>query len=119
MNRNPWRSRAKLLALIDAVAGVFTALAGVAVVLGVIGSVDAWTSVIGVGVAAAVDFVAFLFNVGIVTDGEAQTTPVGDPLGPHGDFMVEFPQYEALAAALAAGDFDTAAELAPPRQEAH
>jgi hypothetical protein len=57
--------------------------------------------------------------VKIVTDGEDETTPIHDALGPHGDFMVEFPQYEKLAAALAEGDFDAAANLAPPRPEAH
>jgi microcompartment protein CcmL/EutN len=100
-NRHPWRTRAKLLAFVDAAAGVATALGVLAVILGITGDLDAWNAAVAAGTAAAVDFVAILANVKIVTDGEDETTPIHDALGPHGDFMVEFPQYEKLAAALA------------------
>lgn len=111
MSRHPWRTRARLLALIDAVAGVATALGAVAVVAGVAGDVDAWTSVVAAGVAAAVDFVAFLANVGIVQDGESQTTPVADPLGPDLLPLLPFRRLEELMEAASSEDLDKVRKL--------
>lgn len=93
--RFPWRARAKLIALVNAVAGVAVAIGGVGVVLGVNGTVDGWTSAVGVVVAAAIVFVDLLANLGIVRDGEAQTTPVDDPLGRDGLPLVPWRDMEA------------------------
>lgn len=68
-----------MLALIDAVAGVATALGITAVAAGVTGDLEAWESAVSGAVAAAVDVVAFLVSRGIVVDGEGQTTPLSDP----------------------------------------
>lgn len=106
MERFPWRTRAKLLAIVNAVAGVAVALGGVAVALGVTDTVDAWTSVVGVVVAAAVGFVDWLASIGIVKDGETQTTPVDDPLGQDGLPLLPFRKLEDLQDAAAADDID-------------
>lgn len=82
MNRHPWRTRAGLLALIDAVAGVFVALG-----FGT-DTVDPWT-------AGAVAFVAFVATLGLVTNGENTTTPVDDPLGRDGLPLVGWSDAEA------------------------
>lgn len=83
MSRHPWRTRAGLLALVNALAGVGLAL-GFAAEVG-----DPFTSV-AVAVAAA------LADLGILRDGESETTPVGDPLGPDGLPLVSWGQVEQM-----------------------
>lgn len=79
LSRFPWRTRAGLLAVIDAVAGLLVAL-------GVQGDIDGWVSV-----ATAV--VAVLVNVGVVKAGEKLTTPTTDPRADDGTPLV--PESEA------------------------
>lgn len=66
MSRYPWRSRAALMALVNAAAGAAIAF-GVGEQLG--GEVETLA-------VAAVDLAA---TVGIVRSGEKKTTPVADP----------------------------------------
>lgn len=97
MNRHPWRTRAGLLALVNALAGVGLALGFAAEV------VDPFTSV-AVAVAAA------LADLGILRDGESETTPVGDPLGPDGLPLVSWGQVEQMVGQARGGLSDAKIE---------
>lgn len=83
--RNPWRIRLLLASAVAALAGVGVTLSVTA------GQVDAF-------VAAAVAVGALLAELGILRDGEAETTPVADPRGPDGLPMVTWGQAQQMAA---------------------
>lgn len=91
MKRHPWRSRVWLAGLFDVVAG------GVVGVLAYVGFTD------GVGVVESVLGVfnlalAVAVTLGVISDGEARTTPVDDPLGLDGLPLVSWRETEAKAA---------------------
>jgi hypothetical protein len=66
MDRHPWRTRAGALAIVNA-------LAGLALALGFgVDAVDHWVGVLAIVVNLGV-------TVGLVRDGEAQSTPLADP----------------------------------------
>lgn len=99
MNRNPWRSRTWLTGLFDAVAG---GVLGVIVYLGLTDGVGVVESIIGlfnVGLAVAV-------HLGVIESGEAQTTPVDDPLGRDGLPLLPFRRMEELSEAVDAEDLE-------------
>lgn len=77
MSRHPWRTRAGLLAIVNALAGVGLALGFTA------DSIDPV-------MAAAIAVVAILADLGILRDGESETTPVSDPVDRTGVPLVPY-----------------------------
>lgn len=88
MTRHPWRIRTLLTTVVAGLAG-----AGVTLSL-TTGQVDTLA-------AAAAVVLAVLAELGIIRDGEAETTPVADPVGPDGLPMVTWVQAEQMAAGIA------------------
>jgi hypothetical protein len=107
MSRTPWRSRVWLAGLFDVVAG---GVVGITVYLGFTEGVG----IVEAGLALFNSALAIAVTLGVISDGEAKTTPTDDPLGPDLLPLLPFRQLEALNEALDAGDLDRARELVAP-----
>lgn len=101
IHRRPWASRAALLVIV-------TSLGTIAATLGLA------TDVVDEAVGAIGLVLALLVDLGILRDGETETTPVDDPVGRDGLPLMPFRRLEDLRQALDAGDVDAARELAGP-----
>lgn len=88
MKRHPWRSRVWLAGLFDVVAG---GVIGVLIYLGATDGVGVVESVLGVFNLA----LAVAVTLGVISDGEARTTPVDDPIGLDGLPLVSWRKTEA------------------------
>lgn len=110
MNRFPWRSRVWLIGLVDAVAG------GVIAVLVYLG-LDQGVELVHVVVGLVDLLTAALATLGILKNGEAETTPIDDPLGADRLPLMPFREDEALRRALADGDLEGAKAIVGPPAE--
>lgn len=105
MSRYPWRSRMWLAGLFNALVG---AVAGVFIYLGA-------TDELHVVEASLVPAVAILLDLavtlGVLRDGENETTPVADPLGMDGLPLMPYRKLEDLREAVTTGDVVEAKRL--------
>lgn len=103
--RYPWRSRVWLAGLFNALVG---AVAGVFAYLGAIDELHVIEASLVPAVAVALDLAVTL---GVLRDGETETTPVDDPLGRDGLPLMPYRKLEDLRDAVSNGDFVEAQRL--------